>query len=49
MTPEIQSVAALGIVALTLLAFAVRAWRQRRRPAGCGGGCACPSVKFKRG
>jgi hypothetical protein len=49
MTPEFQSVAALGIVALTLLAFAVRAWRQRRRPAGCGGGCACPSVKFKRG
>jgi len=42
MSPEIQSWAAAGIVALTAAAFALRSWRRRGRAGTCSGGCACP-------
>lgn len=47
MTPEIQSAAALTIVALAALWLTLRAFVKRKNP-GCGGECACPTQKLKR-
>lgn len=47
MSAEIQTIAALAIVALAagwLIARAVA----KRRSSGCGGECGCPSEKLKR-
>lgn len=40
MTADVQSIAALAIVLLTLGIFVWRAFRVKK--AGCGGGCGCP-------
>lgn len=42
MNDDWQTWAALAVVLVTAIAFAVRAIRRRRRGAiGCGGGCDC--------
>lgn len=40
MSGDVQSIAALAVVALTIAAFVWRAFR--RKKTGCGGGCGCP-------
>lgn len=40
-----QSLAALGVVAITVLVFAVRLGRSRHK-AGCGAGCSCDGAKL---
>ena len=41
-----QTPAAIAVVALTLLIFAVQiARRKKRGGGGCGGGCDCPASK----
>ncbi len=47
MSPEIQTAAALVIVALAALWLTLRAVAKRKNP-GCGGECACPTQKLKR-
>lgn len=47
MTPELQSAAALAVVAIAAVALTLRAFAKRRNP-GCGGECACPTQKLKR-
>jgi hypothetical protein len=47
MSPEIQTVAALVVVAVTATWLIVRAVAKRRKP-GCGGDCACPTQELKR-
>jgi len=47
MTPELQTVAALVVVALAAAWLVGRAIRKRRQP-GCGGDCACPTRELKR-
>jgi hypothetical protein len=44
---EIQSIAALVVVAITIAWLLARALGKRRNP-GCGGGCGCPTEKLKR-
>jgi hypothetical protein len=45
MTPQLQSVAALFIVAL---AATWLVWRMlRKKKSGCGGDCGCPTSEFK--
>ena len=43
-----QTIAALGIVALTLALFTARLARAKRQP-GCGEGCDCPGRRVARG
>jgi hypothetical protein len=45
LTPEIQQWLALAAVAATILAFAWRSARARRRKPGCGGSCGCPKSR----
>jgi len=40
MSTDFQSWAALAVVVITTLIFAIRAAR-KGEPGGCGGGCAC--------
>lgn len=47
MTAEVQTIAALAIVALAATWLIVRALA-KRRSSGCGGECGCPSEKLKR-
>ncbi|MBL9177012.1 MAG: FeoB-associated Cys-rich membrane protein [Verrucomicrobiaceae bacterium] len=35
-----QSIAAIAVVLITVVLFAVRAARRRKKP-GCGGSCGC--------
>lgn len=44
MSADIQTYAALAIVAVTALTFLVTILK-RRKQAGCGGGCGCPTTK----
>jgi len=48
MHEDLQSWIALGVVAVTIAAFAAR-WiirRKKRKSGGCGsGGCSCPAPK----
>jgi len=46
MTPELQTVLALAVVALTATALIWRTWAKRKQP-GCGGGCGCSADEFK--
>jgi len=46
MSPHVQSLLALGIVAAAAVWLAVRALRRRSKP-GCGGGCGCPGSELK--
>jgi hypothetical protein len=45
MAPEVQSLAALAVVAITAVWFLVRALAKRKHP-GCGSDCGCSSQKF---
>jgi len=47
MSPEFQTIAALGIVALAASWLILRTFARRKSP-GCGGECACPAEKLKR-
>jgi len=47
MTPELQTVAALTIVAIAAVGLTLRAVAKRKNP-GCGSECACPTTKLKR-
>ncbi|MBL9202386.1 MAG: FeoB-associated Cys-rich membrane protein [Opitutaceae bacterium] len=47
MSPEIQTVAALVVVALAAGWLVRRAFAPRKNP-GCGGECGCPTGKLKR-
>jgi len=47
MNTELQTIAALIVVAIAASWLVVRAVRQRRQP-GCGGDCACPTRELKR-
>jgi hypothetical protein len=47
MSPEIQTIAALVVVAITAVWLVARAIAKRRKP-GCGGECACPTQELKR-
>ena len=40
MTPDIQTIIALGLVAGAVFYF-VRGWFVNRKKHGCGGGCGC--------
>jgi hypothetical protein len=46
MTPEIQTLVALGLVALAATWLVLRAFARRRQP-GCGGDCGCPASEVK--
>jgi hypothetical protein len=46
MTFDLQTLAALGIVAIAA-GLLVRSVMVKRKTPGCGGGCGCPSVKIK--
>lgn len=46
MSPHLQSVAALVIVAVAAVWLVARALAKRKQP-GCGGECGCPSADFK--
>ena len=46
MTPEIQTLAALAIVAVAATWLVLRALAKRRNP-GCGGDCGCPGSELK--
>jgi len=46
MSPTIQNIFALAIVALAATWLTARTWAKRKKP-GCGGDCACPSNDLK--
>ncbi|MBI5771204.1 MAG: FeoB-associated Cys-rich membrane protein [Verrucomicrobia bacterium] len=46
MTPEIQTILALGIVVIAVVSLAWRYFGKRKNP-GCGGDCGCASSKLK--
>jgi hypothetical protein len=46
MNSDLQTIAALVIVGLTVVALAIG--RRRRRNRGCPAGCACPTTKPRR-
>jgi hypothetical protein len=46
MSPQLQSVLALGIVAIAAVALVWRYFGKRKNP-GCGGDCGCASSKLK--
>ena len=46
MTPEIQTIIALVVVAVAIIWLVARAMAKRRNP-GCGGDCGCPSSELK--
>lgn len=46
MTAEIQTIAALAIVATAAIWLVLRALAKRRNP-GCGGDCGCESMQLK--
>ena len=46
MTPELQTLAALLIVAAAAVGLFLR-WSANRRKPGCGGGCGCPAYELK--
>lgn len=47
MSPQLQTIVALAIVAITAAWFVARAIARRKNP-GCGGDCGCPTEKLKR-
>lgn len=48
MSAELQTVLALGIVALTVALLIRSAFRKKRAGNGCAsGGCGCPTADFK--
>ena len=49
MSAELQTLLALGIVALTVVLLIRSAFRKKRAGNGCasGGGCGCPTADFK--
>ncbi len=47
MSPQLQTIAALALVALAAGWLVWRALAKKKKP-GCGGGCACPTEKLKR-
>ncbi len=47
MSAEVQTIAALAVVALAAGWLIARALA-KRRSSGCGGECGCPSEKLKR-
>jgi hypothetical protein len=42
MSPELQDLAALGVVAAAAVWLVMRSFARGRKP-GCGGDCGCPS------
>jgi hypothetical protein len=46
MTPEIQTILALALVAAAAL-WLVRRWLTKRNRPGCGSDCACPTNDLK--
>jgi len=46
MPPEVQTVAALAVVALAAGWLVLRALAKRRQP-GCGSDCGCPADELK--
>lgn len=46
MSPALQTIAALAIVAIAATWLALRAFAKRKNP-GCGGDCACPTNELK--
>jgi hypothetical protein len=46
MTPAVQTLAALLIVAAAAVGLVLR-WSANRRKPGCGGGCGCPTDELK--
>jgi hypothetical protein len=45
MNAQLQTIIALGIVAIAATALVWRAFAKRKNP-GCGGDCGCPSQKI---
>jgi hypothetical protein len=46
MNASVQTIAALAIVAVTIVLLLRGALRKRKQP-GCGGDCACPTDEIK--
>jgi hypothetical protein len=46
MSPQLQTAAALLIVAAAATWLLVRSFSKRTKP-GCGGGCGCPSTEIR--
>jgi hypothetical protein len=46
MSPEVQTLAALALVAVAAIWLTWRALAARRKP-GCGGGCGCTAEELK--
>jgi membrane protein implicated in regulation of membrane protease activity len=46
MNPQLQTIAALALVALAAAWLGWR-WFAKRRNPGCGGDCACPAADAK--
>ena len=46
MSPALQTIAALALVALAATWLLLRAFAKKKKP-GCGGDCACPSSDLK--
>jgi hypothetical protein len=46
MNAQLQTIAALVIVAIAATALVWRAFAKRKQP-GCGGDCGCPAVETK--
>lgn len=48
MSPELQTMLALGVVAVTVVLLIRSALRKKRAGTGCAsGGCGCPTADFK--
>ena len=47
MTPEIQTLLALAVVAVAATWLVLRTLAKRKQP-GCGGDCGCPHDELKR-
>jgi hypothetical protein len=47
MSAELQTVAALVVVAIAAIWLIARSVSKRRKP-GCGGDCGCPTQELKR-
>jgi hypothetical protein len=46
MNAEVQSIAAITVVIVTVLLLIARVVRKRKQP-GCGGDCGCPTDELK--
>lgn len=46
MSPEFQTIAALGVVAIAAIWLVVRTLAKRKNP-GCGGECGCEAAELK--